>query len=163
MYQWVSYQPLRLVLRRLLHCADSLVLFEVYGCGGCGELTRRSQIFLRVATSEVRVFLLRVMLCLMLEAADCVHLMLLCRLVQVCEGQFLFSSHFCTVSIFNSMCFILSGPRRLRSVKFKSCVAVHSSGTVLYCHSFKSRAALKPSIPSGAAVLLFLVQVACAK
>ena len=135
------------------------------------HVRRPSQVFLRVGTSEMLmlravncVLLLRVMLCLRLEAADCVHLMLLCRLAQVCESQFLFSSHFCTVSIFNSFCQVLVAHiPQARSVNFKSGIAVQSSGTVLYCHSFKSCGAPEPSIPSGAAVLLFLVHIARAK
>ena len=54
-------------------------------------------------------------------------------------------SHSCTLSIFNSIWFIRPGPRRLHTAS-ALCESVSGSGTVLYCHSFKSCAAPKPSI-----------------
>ena len=70
----------------LLHCTHCPALFEINGLWRtgiypCARLC--SQIFFRVGTSKMLmlkaidcVFLLKVMLCLMMEVADCAHLTL---------------------------------------------------------------------------------------
>ena len=79
----------------LLHCTNCPALFEISALWRTGiyPCARHcSQIFLRVGMSKMLmlqaigcVFLLRVMLCLMMEVADCAHLKLFCRSAQVCE------------------------------------------------------------------------------
>ena len=63
----------------LLHCADHFTLFEVNGCGGSILVFVAVHRSLSVCctsaeSSQLYMFLLRVMLCMMLEAVDCVHL-----------------------------------------------------------------------------------------